>query len=189
MGWDLQQLARNALQQRLDDSEGHPSTPMASEPVQWLLWAMLRDTANMLSVLQIPAFVALRDRLRAAPGERAPIPDMTFTPPEQYFLKLAMVVASHHLVRLPEYGAVWNSVQAQRMEIRQLVERLEAQGHHDRADQLRKKMPPALRRADMVDERKQREAEESVRQHPGLPSAGQTPPPPVTIPSSGGVRL
>lgn len=147
----LEDLAQRAIQQRLEEDGGDWSAQMASEPAHWLRWAIMRDAATILSALRIPRFEAFQQQMRARTGA---IPDVSFTPAEFYFVKLATVLASHHLLRMPEYGVNWNSVQAQRMEIRQRVEALDQSGRHDQAHALRAQMPKALRREDALKERK-----------------------------------
>ncbi len=179
----LEALAQRALDQRLEPDGGDWSQQMSAPPAQWLRWAMLRDAATLLSTLRIPAFVTFAQRMRAQPGV---ITDIHFDASQFYFLKLAMVVASHRLVRMPEYGPVWNGIQAQRLEIRQVADALERAGRGEDAQAWRRRMPPVLRREDARKGRREREEATAVLPGPAHPNA--TPPVPVPEQRTGGIR-
>lgn len=176
----MEALAQRAINQRLEEDGGDWSAQNHSEPARWMKWAIMRDAATILSTLQIPAFKEFQHQLRASNGE---IPEVTFTPAEFYFLKLATVLASHHLLRLPEFGVNWNSVQAQRMEIRQRVEVLEKSGKPEEAAKLKAQMPRALRRADARNERKEKEKATEVS---NIATTIQTPVPARNDPAGSG---
>jgi hypothetical protein len=177
---DTDTLGNRALQQRLDDTGYDWSAEMDRPEIDWLRWAIVRDAARLLRVLPMPAFAELHQHSRS-PGIR---PVIEMDPVEQHFLKLAMVVATQRLVRLPEYGPLWNSVQAQRSELRSQADALEKAGQKDAADRLRRQMPASLRRADVVERRKEKESTPAPAPMP------QTPVPPPTVPEvhGGGFR-
>jgi hypothetical protein len=178
----LEALSQRALEQRLEADGGDWSRQMQEPPVQWLRWAMLRDASTLLSNLRIPAFVSFAQRMRAQTGK---IPDVHLDAAQFYFLKLAIVVASHRLIRLPEYGPLWNGLQAQRLEMRRVIEALEKSGRSEEAQAWKQRMPAALRREDALKDR-QVHPDAAVVKTPGTAHPGATVP--ATERTTGSVR-
>lgn len=194
MSTDTRTLSNRALQQRLDGGGYDWSKEMARPEVDWLRWAIVRDAAKILSVLRLPAFQKLREETRRLGS----MPQVEFDPVERHFLKLAMVLATQYLVRLPEYGPLWNGIQARRGEMRVEADALEQAGQKAAADRLRAQMPASLRRADVEQRRKRKEEETATPVMPGIaPQPGPSAAPqgaPVSSPAqrdphSGGLRL
>jgi hypothetical protein len=190
MSTDTRTLSSRALQQRLDDSGYDWTEEMARPEVDWLRWAIVRDAAKILSVLRLPAFQKLREETRS----RGAMPQVEFDPVERHFLKLAMVLATQYLVRLPEYGPLWNGIQARRGELRAEADALDRAGQKAAADRLRAQMPAALRRADVAQRRKRKEEETATPVTPpsspsAAPNAGPVAYPPQRDSQSTGLRL
>lgn len=176
MQTDTQAFCQRALQLRLDDAGYDWSAEMEQPDVHWLRWAIVRDAATLLEGLRLPIFRDLHAQTRR-PGS---MPVVLFDAVERHFLKLALVVATQRLVRLPEFGPQWNGRQARRMEIRSQIATLERAGQKDAADTLRKQLPVALRRAE-IEERRIRKEDHSPRPVGAPPSL-------VTEPLAGGTH-
>lgn len=185
----VQEWSQRALRQRLQDAPYDWKDEQDSPESQWLSWAIVRDAAKLLSKLRVPNYLAFQKQMRGtAPGSTLQQPD--FDAAETFFLKVAMVIATQRLVRMPEYGPIWNSLQAQRLEIRQQVEWLEQHGQKDAARQMLEKMPKAVTRAAIAQRRKLRddEAEKVAAPTPEVTPATTQAPPAQQRESGGGMR-